>query len=171
MSEVSADSGDHGGKKSGKPKSKKSSTHIDMTPMVDLAFLLLTFFMLTTSFSRPNTMEVTMPHKPKPEDKIPEVNKAHVFNVLLAPNDKIMWYIGDQMDKNITDYSADGIRKLLLDRIKKDTMNIVLIKAYDKSKYKNLVDIFDEMTITNQKRYVLGEIGPAEKKLIEENIR
>lgn len=166
MGEVSQAEG-HGGKKGGKPKGKKSSTHIDMTPMVDLAFLLLTFFMLTTSFSKPKTMEILMPHKPKPDDpKPPEIKKDHVMNVILGPNDKILWYISaDNPQTNVTNYSANGIRKALIERIKSDTMNMVLIKADDRSKYKNLVDMFDEMNITNQKRYALVDLTPDEKKL------
>jgi biopolymer transport protein ExbD len=73
MAEVSQGGGGGGHKKGGKVRAKKASTKIDMTPMVDLAFLLLTFFMLTTTFNKPQTMEITMPEKPKPEDKLPEV--------------------------------------------------------------------------------------------------
>ncbi|MFM7079991.1 MAG: ExbD/TolR family protein, partial [Bacteroidota bacterium] len=61
MAQLNTEPAGGGGKKDGKVKQKKSTTHIDMTPMVDLAFLLLTFFMLTTTFSKPKTMEVNMP--------------------------------------------------------------------------------------------------------------
>ena len=61
MAEISQGSG----KKDGKVRSKKTSTRIDMTPMVDLAFLLLTFFVMTTTLNKPQTMEITMPEKPK----------------------------------------------------------------------------------------------------------
>ena len=72
MAEISQGSG----KKDGKVRSKKTSTRIDMTPMVDLAFLLLTFFMLTTTFSKPKTMEINMPVKPdKPEVEL-KINNA-----------------------------------------------------------------------------------------------
>src|SRR6476660_7421865 len=90
--------GDSGGK-GGKVRSKKASTKIDMTPMVDLAFLLLTFFMLTTTFNKPQTMEITMPEKPKPDDpKPPEVNNKNVLNLVMDENDKIYWFIGDSSD-------------------------------------------------------------------------
>lgn len=68
MSEVSSSSTGGGKQQDGKVRSKKSSTKIDMTPMVDLAFLLLTFFMFATTFNKPQTMEITLPEKPKTED-------------------------------------------------------------------------------------------------------
>jgi biopolymer transport protein ExbD len=68
MGEINAQGG---GDKKGKVRSKKASTKIDMTPMVDLAFLLLTFFMLATTFSKPQTMEITMPEKPKKKNNNP----------------------------------------------------------------------------------------------------
>src|SRR6266853_2131721 len=89
MSEVQQkDSG--GDKKHKKIRAKKASTHIDMTPMVDLAFLLLTFFMLTTTFSKPKTMEINMPVKPPPDFKPPEITNA--LTVLLTDKNKIYWY-------------------------------------------------------------------------------
>src|SRR5258708_28260297 len=113
MSEMASDSGG-GKKKGGKIRSKKSSTKIDMTPMVDLAFLLLTFFILTTTFSKPQTMEITMPEKPKPEDVQPLVNERKVLTLVLGSNDKIYWYIGITDPKvEVTNFSKEGIRKLL----------------------------------------------------------
>src|SRR3954470_24301232 len=90
MSEVqSNDSGGGKGGKHNKVRAKKSSTHIDMTPMLDLAFLLLTFFMLTTTFSKPKTMELNMPDK---EGEKKEVNNA--LTVLLTGDNKICYYPG-----------------------------------------------------------------------------
>jgi biopolymer transport protein ExbD len=61
MAQLNTDSGGGSHKKGGKVKAKKHSTTVDMTPMVDLAFLLLTFFVLTSTFSKPKTMEITFP--------------------------------------------------------------------------------------------------------------
>src|SRR5205809_6654591 len=92
MAEISQGGG--GGSKDGKVRVKKASTKIDMTPMVDLAFLLLTFFILTTTLNKPQTMELTMPEKPKNEEKLPEVNEKKVVTLILGANNKVYWYHG-----------------------------------------------------------------------------
>lgn len=90
MAEVQSNEQDSGkGGKHKKVRAKKQSTHIDMTPMVDLAFLLLTFFMMTTTFGKPKTMEINMPVKPENETKT-EVNNA--VTVLLSGDNNIYWY-------------------------------------------------------------------------------
>lgn len=173
MGEVNTDQGG-GKKKGGKPKGKKMSTHIDMTPMVDLAFLLLTFFMLTTSFSKPQTMEIVMPEKPTEEVDRPELDKRDAFSLLLGENDKILYYkgLGEDPQLEETNYSADGLRKILFQAKKEDEASgrdklTILIKPSSKASYKNVVDVFDEMNITGMKRYVIVDITPAEEKMLE----
>src|SRR5436190_7870316 len=83
-----------GGGKHKKVRAKKSSTHIDMTPMVDLAFLLLTFFILTTTFSKPKTMDITMPVKDEKKENQTKVPASQTMSILLTSNDKIIWYMG-----------------------------------------------------------------------------
>lgn len=91
MAEI-ADSGG-GGHKGGKKRAKKQSTRIDMTPMVDLAFLLLTFFVLTATFSKPKSMELTFPAPPPPDQKPDAIKKGITF--LLSKNDRIFYYEGE----------------------------------------------------------------------------
>jgi len=166
MSEVSQSGGD---KKDGKVRSKKSSTKIDMTPMVDLAFLLLTFFMLTTTFNKPQTMEIIMPEKPKTEDQPPMVNEKKVITLVLGENDKIYWYQGiTEPTVEQTSFSQDGVRKVLLEHNASIKDMLVLIKPTDQSRYKNVVDILDEMSITNIKRYALVEVTPVDLNLIKD---
>ena len=166
MSEVSSEGG--GGKhKGGKPKGKKQSTHIDMTPMVDLAFLLLTFFMLTTTFSKPQTMEVNMPDKTDKNEKQP-LKESKALTILLGEDNKIYWYTGLTNPKvEQTDYSSEGIRKVLLEKNRQIKDLVVLIKAKDVSRYKNIVDILDEMHITNTKRYAIVDFTPTDEELIK----
>jgi biopolymer transport protein ExbD len=205
MAEIIANEG--GGKKKGKRRAKKHSTHIDMTPMVDLACLLLTFFMLTTAFSKPKVMEIVLPEK-KDNGPVNQIPAFRVINIILDENDRIFYYnrIADPTKPPIptlveTDYSKDGIRKILLNRnkilfkeieslnksvtkgkvaISRDSLTrsirelkkedkvgpIVLIKATDKAKYKNMVDIIDEMAITNIARYAIVDINTFEKRLL-----
>jgi biopolymer transport protein ExbD len=166
MSEISQPGG---GKKDGKVRSKKSSTRIDMTPMVDLAFLLLTFFMLTTTFNKPQTMEIVMPEKPKPGDVPQNVNEKKVVTLVLGNDDKIYWYQGITEPKvEQTDFSNDGIRKVLAERNANIAGMLVLIKPTDGSRYKNVVDILDEMTISNISRFALVDITTADLDLIKQ---
>jgi len=112
--------------KGGKKKPKHHSTHIDMTPMVDLMCLLITFFMLTTAFSKSKVMEIVLPEKLKDKEKVepPKIAESRTINIILGPANKVFWYPGRVKDsKNPpalqeTDFSDQGIRKLLLDRNK-----------------------------------------------------
>jgi biopolymer transport protein ExbD len=118
--------------KGGKRKAKKHPPHIDMTPMVDLMCLLITFFMLTTAFAKAKVMEIVLPEKiDNPEEQnTPTVAKSRNVNILLGPNNRIFWYPGavEPADYNNNvypplqelDYSANetGVRQLLLDKNK-----------------------------------------------------
>ena len=123
MAEIAESGG--GGHDKGKKRAKKSSTRVDMTPMVDLAFLLLTFFVLTSTFSKPKVMSLAYPAKiDKPIDKdAPKLNNGITF---LLSKDKIFYYTGefypaDRPGKNgptkltETNFSASGLRQVLSD--------------------------------------------------------
>lgn len=167
MAEISDSGGDHGGKKGGKVRAKKQSTRVDMTPMVDLAFLLLTFFILTSTFNKSKTMEVTMPDKVTKEEEQTKINENDILNLVLAENDKIYHWIGLTPPATVTNYSKDGVRKLLLESMRANPKLMVLIKPKDESRYNNMVDILDEMDITNMKRYAIVEFTPDDKTIIE----
>jgi biopolymer transport protein ExbD len=116
--------GDDGGKKGKKKRPKKGSTRIDMTPMVDLAFLLLTFFILATTLSKPKTMEIVYPKKPDKDEKPMPLNYKLANTILLGDKeDQVFYYAGkfkggDSTTLEKIDFSKDGIRKLLLDKNK-----------------------------------------------------
>jgi biopolymer transport protein ExbD len=154
-------------KKGKKKRRKKMSTRVDMTPMVDLGFLLITFFMLTTTFSKPQTMEINLPVKPK--EPVPEIEEnalkaSKAFNIIIDGENRLFWYLGLPHEPleplTETNYSADGIRKVLLEKNATIQDMVVLIKATDAAVYKNVVDILDEMNISNIKRYALIDITP-----------
>ena len=159
-----------GGKKTKGKKhgTKKKSTRIDLTPMVDLAFLLVTFFMLTTTFSKPQTMEINMPVKDKQKNEEQAVKESKAMTIILNGGDKIYWYMGiTKPVLDTTNYSAEGIRKILIDKNKSVPDLIVLIKPTKDAKYKNVVDMLDEMDITGVKRYALVDITPFDLDLIK----
>jgi biopolymer transport protein ExbD len=168
MGEIAAQGG--GGGKGDKVRVKKQSTKIDMTPMVDLAFLLLTFFILTTTFNKPKTMELTMPDKVKDESEQTKVNENDILNLVLGENDKIYWWIGLTPPATVTNFSNNGVRKILLEQSKANPKLMILIKPQDESKYNNMVDILDEMEITNQKRYAIVDFTPDDKTIISGNL-
>jgi biopolymer transport protein ExbD len=110
-----------------------------------------------------------MPDKPKENDKPPEVNEKKVLTLLLGDKDKIYWYIGiTDPVVEITDYGDEGVRKLLLEKNREIKEMVVLIKPSDESRYKNMVDILDEMNISNIQRYAMVDITPVDEELIEE---
>ncbi|MES2726835.1 MAG: biopolymer transporter ExbD [Bacteroidota bacterium] len=206
MAEIEGGGGG-GHKKGGKPKGKKLSTRVDFTPMVDLGFLLITFFMLTTSLNKPKTMELNMPVKPNPNDPPSVIKASQAVTVLLTEKNTIVYYFvnpitGEPEVPQITDFSDGGIRPMLLRenkkrnpkldsiqiykdlfktaKIKESEMKariadikawkdglIVVIKADDNAKFKNIVDILDEMLICNIGRYAIVDISEPEKELIK----
>ncbi|MBL7698607.1 MAG: biopolymer transporter ExbD [Chitinophagaceae bacterium] len=150
-----------------KPERKKLSTRVDLTPMVDLGFLLITFFIFTTTMDSPKAMALKLPVN-SPDPSKAEADKT--VNLLLGKDDKIWYYHGVDIDKiNSTDFSK-GIRKIIIDKInlvgekyRKPNETIVLIKPTQFSSYKNIVDILDEMTINGVTRRVLME--PTEQEI------
>lgn len=210
MSDVQT-GGDSGGGKHQKKRAKKSSTRIDMTPMVDLAFLLLTFFVLTSTFSKPTTMEITMPMKDPDDTSKIKVKRA--ITIMLTGEDKIFYYVGvmkeDTEFKKTTFDDTKGIRKVILElnkegvqeikniekevkklngKISEDSMKTlydsrvaalhrvigdkatytVIIKPDEKAKYKNVIDIVDEMSICQIGKYAIVDISQAEKDVLKE---
>jgi len=169
MAEIQ-ESGGGKGKHGGKVRGKKHSTKIDMTPMVDLAFLLLTFFIMTTTFAKPKTMQINMPEKPKPNDPPPpDIPASKTLTVILGKNDQVFWYQGkgDTAHAITTNFGPEGIRRIIAE--KKRTIPpkmIVLIKMTDEARYKNMVDILDEMNINTIERYAIVDLDANDKKLI-----
>lgn len=166
MAEISDSGGGRGKKKGGKVRAKKQSTKVDMTPMVDLAFLLLTFFILTSTFNKAKTMEVTMPDKVKDEKEQTKINENDILNLVLAEDDKIYYWTGLTPPAETTNFSKNGVRKLLLERMRDNPKMMVLIKPKDESRYNNMVDILDEMEITNMKRFAIVDFTDDDRTII-----
>jgi biopolymer transport protein ExbD len=139
---------------------KKGGPRVDMTPMVDLGFLLITFFMLTTTFSKPKAMELNMPDKTTKEENTMAVKETNALTVLLGKDNKVFWYVGmTNPAVETTDYSDQGIRSVLYQKRKANEKLFVLIKPLDDASYRNMVDILDEMAITGVKSYAIVDVN------------
>ena len=147
MAEVNTGDSGGGHGKHQKKRAKKASTRIDMTPMVDLAFLLLTFFVLTSTFSKPKTMEINYPADPKDKKDLMKINNA--LTVLLSKDNAIYYYEGEFFPKNNkdgnppttfekTNFSKDGLRKLFLDKNK--ATREAILKLEDQVKKHEIAD-------------------------------
>jgi biopolymer transport protein ExbD len=168
---------DEGGKKKGKKRAKRHGTHIDMTPMVDLACLLLTFFMLTTAFSKPKVMEIVLPDKTPPKDRL-EISKGRVLNIILTADDKIYWFNGLADPKKelphltVTDFSKDGIRKVVLERNKNlyariDSLNKGIIDGTSTTPKDSVKSVIKRMKREDNDR----KIGPIILIKADENVK
>lgn len=166
--------GGGGGKKGGGPKAKKKSTRIDMTAMVDVAFLLLTFFVLTATMSNSSLMDLTMPpldKEDKPVEQV-EIREDKVMTIIPCANDTIKYYVGIT-DAEVKIATSDtAIRTAISAHINryqplcqgKEVTNcwdpIFVIKPRYNSRYQTFVDLMDEMAITGAKKYAVTDFLP-----------
>jgi biopolymer transport protein ExbD len=194
--------GDDGHKKGpGVKKAKKLSTRVDMTPMVDLGFLLITFFIFTATMSSPTTLDLNMP-KDTTEDKQNEIKQSGALTIMPGGKDQVYYYEGELSQENASasfkQTTFKGIRDVIINKKKavmaahqhdascdKDQQKakakkdpnwekacldrdlVVVIKPDPEATYRNTVDILDEMTINNVKRFAMVKIADTEKELIK----
>ena len=168
MAEMDTSSGGGHKKGPGVKKGKKLSTRVDLTPMVDLGFLLITFFIFTTTVSQPTAMKLFLP---KDVDKPEEQNKVKasaVLTIMPAKNDQIYYYEGDDPTK-LQSSNFKAIRDIILDKKRRTDPKdfVVVLKPTQDATYKNAVNILDEMTIDEVHRFALVDISPDEYKLIQ----
>lgn len=163
----------------GKVRSKKQSTKVDMAPLVDLGFLLITFFMFATTFSKPNIMNLNMPPKIDDLEKIitpPELILSNMLTIVIGGDDKLYWHQSEVKDLTPetlydTDYSAEGIRKVITtaqSRAQDKDLFTVVIKPTDDAIYKNVVDVLDEMEITKSTKYGMKDADGKEVEVYEQ---
>ena len=160
-------------KTTGVKRMKKLNLTIDMTPMVDLGFLLIAFFILTTQMFQPAVAKLYMPH----DGAVTNVPESRSLTILIGDKSNLFYYYGTEeeavREKKIvqTGYAENAIGNIIREKQfslgpSKDSM-IVLIKASRNSAYKNLVDILDEMIINNVKRYSIVDISKQEENFLE----
>ncbi|MCX8472175.1 MAG: biopolymer transporter ExbD [Sediminibacterium sp.] len=181
MAEMDTSSGGGHKKGPGVKKSKKLSTRVDLTPMVDLGFLLITFFIFTTTMSQPTAFKLLLPKEDVKKDDQNQVDKDKVLTILVGSNNHLYYYEGELDPKtpkiNSANYSGENsIRDVIIS--KKERMNqiapgsdkdlVIVIKCYKDATYSNLVSILDEMQININKKYALVKLGLLENIIIEQ---
>lgn len=152
----------------GVKKSVKKSTRVDLTPMVDLGFLLITFFIFTTTMAQPTAMSLAMPKDTDKPDELNKIKESGSLTVMLGKSDVVYYYFGNDPTKMQTSTYKD-IRKVILDK-KRDTPAddfFVTIKPDKDANYKNAVDMLDEMSINDIKRYAMIDPTDDEYRLIQ----
>lgn len=197
MASIDTGGGDSHKKGPGVKKAKKLSTRVDMTPMVDLGFLLITFFIFTATLSTPSTLDLNMPKDTKKEEEQTKAKQSGALTIMLGKNDQVYYYEGELLPENASSIfkqtTFKGIRDIIIKK-KKDviasyTTNapceakakekgkpisdcydedfVVVIKPNEDATYKNTVDILDEMTINQVKRFAMVKISDTEKDLVK----
>ncbi|MBN9383372.1 MAG: biopolymer transporter ExbD [Chitinophagaceae bacterium] len=167
MAEMDTSGGGGHKKGPGVKKSKKLSTRVDLTPMVDLGFLLITFFIFTTTMSSPTAMKLNLPKDTDKPDEQNKLKESAALTVMPSKANYIYYYEGlDPSKLQQSDWKK--IRDVILDKKRrtdpKDFM--VIIKPTQDATYKNTVDMLDEMKIDDVKRYALVDITPDEYKFV-----
>lgn len=172
------DTSNSGGKKGpGVKKGKKLSTRVDLTPMVDLGFLLITFFVFTTTMAQSTAMNMNEPKDSDDKDKVLKVKDSGAMTILLGKNDQVYYYYGILDPETLeskwktTDYAE--IRDLIVNKKNSTSIDdlMYIIKSDTESTFKNAIDILDEMSIcaVPPGHYAEVDITPQEQDMIRKS--
>lgn len=159
-------------------KQKKKLIRVDMTPMVDLGFLLITFFMFTTNFTKPNVMDLGLPAKDPHPNPITDnvIRDKNQVTFILGKDNRVFYHQSNETDLNAgnlkeTDFSGVKISKIISEAYKNAPVPenfTVIVKPTDEANYKNFVDILDNIAISKKERYGITDIKPWENKVYTE---
>ena len=170
MAEMDTSGGGGHKKGPGVKKAKKLSTRVDLTPMVDLGFLLITFFIFTTTMSQPTAMRLFLPKDTEKPEEQNKVKASGALSIMLGKNNAIYYYEGELLPdgSNFKSTNFKEIRDIIINKKKSTDPKdfVTVIKPGPEATYKNTVDILDEMTINDVKRYAMVDIFPQELQLI-----
>lgn len=171
MAEMDTSGGGHK-KGPGVKKGKKMSTRVDLTPMVDLGFLLITFFIFTTTMSQATAMKLNLPADTKDETKQNKLNENSALTILLGKDDHVFYYEGTLVaGADGTNFKSTNFKEIRQEIMKKkqatDSTFMVILKPSDECNYKNVIDLLDEMSINMVGRYALVDISPIEEEVIK----
>ncbi len=161
-------------------RQRKKLIRIDMTPMVDLGFLLITFFMFTTNFTKPNILDLGLPAKdPRPNPSPVDIDQRNQITFILGKNDRVFYHQSSEKELSTgnlkeTDFSGINISRLISEAYnkapRKENFTIIL-KPTDDASYKNFVDMLDNIAISKKERYGITDIKPWEKKVYDELVQ
>ena len=151
------------GKKKKKHKRARIGVRVDMTPMVDVAFLLLTFFMLTTTMSKPQTMEINLP----PSKATIEVAQSSLLTLRIKEDGTIFQNMALEIPKKL---AIKELTKFLKESIQMNPKLITLIKVERKGKFKMMVDMIDELNVAGITRFSIAPMGDEDTKILEKAI-
>ncbi len=174
MAEMDTSGGGGHKKGPGVKKGKKLSTRVDLTPMVDLGFLLITFFIFTTTMSQATAMKLILPKDADNEKDQNKAKQSGVITILLGRDNNVFYYEGelDNTASNFKSSNFHDIRQVLIDkksRVKDIKDFVVILKPSEECTYRNVVDILDEMTINVCTRYALVDITDIETQLVKKS--
>lgn len=166
MAEMDTSGGGGHKKGPGVKKAKKLSTRVDLTPMVDLGFLLITFFIFTTTMSQPTAMKLFLPKDTEKPEEQNKVKESGALTLMIGKDNNIFYYEGQLAPdgSNFKSTNFKEIRSIIINKKRSTDPKdfVVVIKPSAESTYKNTVDLLDEMTINDVKRYALVDISEAE---------
>jgi biopolymer transport protein ExbD len=143
-----------------RPKKRRRSPRVDMTPLVDVGFQLITFFMLTTTFSLPQVMEINLP----PSESRAEITEQSLLLLRVVEDGRVFWSFGTDPPRPIAD---EELRGFLIERANANPNLIALVKVDRKSKYTHLVRVVDELNVAKITRFSLAPLVEQDVQLIE----
>jgi biopolymer transport protein ExbD len=127
---------------------RRVGIRIDMTPMVDIAFLLLIFFMVTTVFRAPQAMEMNRP----PKDTHVEIAESNVLIVLVDDEERVFWRVGEEPLEAV---EKEDLGRFFTDQLEENPDVTVLVKLHRDATYEMMVDIMDELEYAEMSRFSL----------------
>lgn len=170
MAEMDTSSGGGHKKGPGVKKGKKLSTRVDLTPMVDLGFLLITFFIFTTTMSQPTAMKLFLPKDTEKPEEQNKIKASGALSIMLGRGNGVYYYEGELLPdgSNFKSSNFKDIRQVIINKRKSTNPQdfVVVIKPGPEATYKNTVDMLDEMTINDVKRYAMVDIFQTEIDLM-----
>lgn len=141
-------------------KTKRIGINLDMTPLVDIAFLLLTFFMLTTSMSRPQTMEINLP----PDENVKvEIAESNLITIRVNDKGEVFWNRGMDAPEKI---EFDKLRGFIREQSQANSKLVTLVKIDTKAKYEMMVNIMDELNQADMQRFSVARMTEQDQTLL-----